>query len=386
MTTTYRVATPEDLPRIEALSTLAFNYPWTPEMRARVRIDEYRVLDDAGTIPAALKINDVGHVFGGSAVRAGGIGAVAVAAEARGRGHGTTIMREALRELRAGGVPLSSLYPATIPVYRACGYGHGMHWTRWKTPLSALPTRAPLDAEPFETAAEIAPAYARIARAHAGLLVRDARWWEQRVLTEENRHRYLVRESGRVTGWIIYALGTSEEGWRFPLHAHDLYWETPEAARALLALAAMHRSTASDLSWIGPLDEPLVSFLDDHGPKLVSTFRGMLRLVDVPAALEARGYPSSADARITIAVEDAVLPENAGPWSVHVTDGVAKVVAAPGARADAIADAGTWASLYAGMHAARDAARLGRLRADDPTIATLEAMFAGPTPWLGDFF
>src|SRR6266516_1869486 len=68
--------------------------------------------------------------------------------EARGRGVGTTMMRELLKELRPR-VPISSLYPATVPIYRSAGYGFGGVRTFWKTRLDALPHTGPLRASPF---------------------------------------------------------------------------------------------------------------------------------------------------------------------------------------------------------------------------------------------
>lgn len=383
---TYRVATEADLDRVGQLATLAFNFPFDPK---KVTLENIRVLEIDGTISACAKINRFGHYYGGRAIDAGGIGMVAVAAEARGEGRGTQIMHEVLRELRADGVPLSSLYPATLPIYRSCGYGFGAHRVVWTAPLSTLPRTAASRAVPMaaDDHADVRAAYERIAAMHGGLVVRPERWWSERVFTDESPHRYLVREDGRVTGWIIYGLGPrAADSWQFPLDVRDLYWETPGAAQALLALAAGHRSTASTLKWVGPLDEPLQSLTPDHGIDLKSYFRSMIRLVDVPAAFEARGYPSSVDASFTFSVDDEVLPDNAGPWHIEVRDGSAKVVAAPGAPPDAHADASTWATLWTGMYTARDVVRLGGLHANAQAIEMLEALFAGPSPWLGDFY
>ena len=51
-----------------------------------------------------------------------GIGAVGVLPENWGRGAGSRLMQRTLRELREGGFCLSTLYPATLTLYRKAGY------------------------------------------------------------------------------------------------------------------------------------------------------------------------------------------------------------------------------------------------------------------------
>ena len=51
-----------------------------------------------------------------------GVSTVRVAPEDRGRGVGRLLMTALLDEVAAGGYPLSVLYPATMPLYRALGW------------------------------------------------------------------------------------------------------------------------------------------------------------------------------------------------------------------------------------------------------------------------
>src|SRR5687768_13316524 len=128
MTQTHiRPATTDDVDRILDLTTQAFNMPSSFRERAKREFDptRYRLAVDGDRIDATVRLWPFGHFFGGRAISACGIGGVAVAAEARGRGLGTLLMRDALSELRAGGTALSSLYPATVPIYRQTGYGYG---------------------------------------------------------------------------------------------------------------------------------------------------------------------------------------------------------------------------------------------------------------------
>src|SRR5687768_5716726 len=126
---TVRPATLDDLERIIPLVSQAFNFPRSGHQRIRddfpINVPTFRVLEENGRVMACMRAMDFAHFYGGRAVPAAGIASVAVAAEARGKGFGTVIMRESLSELRARGVVISSLYPATVPIYRQCGYGFG---------------------------------------------------------------------------------------------------------------------------------------------------------------------------------------------------------------------------------------------------------------------
>lgn len=388
--TTIRPATSDDIDRILHLNQQAFATPSEALERVRgvIRIERWLVAEQRGTVVAAAQTIPMAHFFGARPVPCAGIASVAVAAEARGRGVGSAIMREAITHARARGSAISSLYPATMPIYRALGYGFGFLFTVWEADLRDLPHGRGADLEPFDESAidEIDATYRRFAATQAGLIERPRDWWEKRVLWKpwdaSTRYRYLVREEGAVTGWASYSYD-GEPG-TFALQFRDLMWTTPEAARALLSLASLHRSTAARIEWVGAPDEGLVYLFHDRKPRVRHQERAMLRLLDVPAALEARGYQQHVSASVTIEVNDPHLPDNAGPWHVMVDGGSAKV--APASDAVARADASAWASMYSGLLRPRDAVRTGLLDASGDALDSLEAIFAGPMPWLADYF
>jgi len=172
--------------------------------------------------------------------------------------------------------------------------------------------------------------------------------------------------------------------WSFDLDVHDLVWTTPVAAAALLTFAGRHRSNAMDLVWTGPPNDSLANLLPEQDAGFDSWFRQMIRLVDVAAAFEARAYPSALERALELAIEDPHLADNAGSWRIEVSGGRARVARA--AAASARVDIATLGAIWSGMLAPVDARRLGRLVADDVTVQTLGEMFAGPLPWINDWF
>jgi predicted acetyltransferase len=115
----------------------------------------------------------------------------------------------------------------------------------------------------------------------------------------------------------------------------------------------------------------------------VWSFRWMLRLLDVPAALSGRGYPPVSE-EFLLSVEDALFPENRGPWRVVAEDGSASVERASEAGRMRPISIGTLSSLYAGALSAWDAMSFGLV--DEAAAPELARLFGGPAPWMYDFF
>lgn len=71
-------------------------------------------------------------------------------------------------------------------------------------------------------------------------------------------------------------------------------------------------------------DDPLVSLLaDPSGTKMTVSDNLWLRILDLPAALEGRGW--SADCDVTVAVADDLLADNAGTWHIEAVGGAARI-------------------------------------------------------------
>lgn len=77
---------------------------------------------DGAQVVALARINDFTQWWGGKSLPMAGIAGVVVAPEHRGRGVGGLLMTAVLERSQSLGYPLSALYPATVPVYRALGF------------------------------------------------------------------------------------------------------------------------------------------------------------------------------------------------------------------------------------------------------------------------
>jgi len=105
--------------------------------------DGLRVVRRGGDVVGGLKLVMMGQWFGGRSVPTAGIAAVAVSPEARGTGAGRVLMLATCRELAGDGVALSTLFPATVPIYRSAGYELAGGRYRVELPLRSLALRPP---------------------------------------------------------------------------------------------------------------------------------------------------------------------------------------------------------------------------------------------------
>ena len=113
----------------------------------------------------------------------------------------------------------------------------------------------------------------------------------------------------------------------------------------------------------------------------------MLRVVDAPAAIAARGFPEAVSLRVPLYITDDARPANSGPWELAVADSRGALTRPGPAPLRGALDLGArgLAALYAGtpLVTLRQAglARGGTPGAD----AALDAAFAA-TPYMLDSF
>jgi predicted acetyltransferase len=157
-----------------------------------------------------------------------------------------------------------------------------------------------------------------------------------------------------------------------------------EGWASLLMYLRGFRGLGRTLKFTGPPAHPVALVVEEQRVRPAWSFQWMLRLLDVVGALEGRGYPP-VSGEMVLAVEDALFPENRGPWRV-VADGGVVSVSPAGAGADRVRpiSIGTLSSLYSGFLSAYDAVGLGLV--DGAEAPGLARLFGGPAPWMHDFF
>lgn len=369
-----------------------------------------------GEVAGGLVLHPAGQWFGGRSVAMTGVAMVCVSPQHRAAGIGSRLMRGALQEMRAEGVALSTLYAATVPLYRGVGYEAAGGRYEISLPANAIPLRdrsLRVREASLSDAPALAEAYRRRVARENGPLDQQAPGWRHALragVSQQNPipRAYAIWNGKRVEGYLRYPVKREER----TLRLVDFVAATPGAGRRLLTLLADHRSTIETILWFGAPTDPALLLLPEHSYRIRLAAPWMLRLVDVPRALEARGYPEGIEVAVRLRVEDDLFAANRGPYLLEVSGGRGRIArdargVAPGgpsprrgARPDAGRSAGALrsspasaridvrglAALYSGHLSADQLAMTEYLEADDAGVAALRAIFAGPTPWMSDAY
>jgi len=331
--------------------------------------------------------------FGGKSVPTMGVAGVGIANGERGRGVGVKMMTAMLREARSQGFALSSLYPATLSLYRRAGYERaGNHYAGTFDPRTFEVPRVP-DVTVAEVATEenglpveLRALYQSNATRATGYLDRGEYIWSR-----------ITNPRGMTTKTFSFSHGEKLEGYVVVSHAMlgdastvtvtDHVATTKRAANAILRLLIEYRSLATKVKWKGNPSDLFTNLLPERHYEFAVTDSWMIRIVDPSVALTMRGYPKLATGTVTFHVEDAALPENSGSYALTISDRKATVTKAAAAASQKVAlTERALASLYAGHSTPQVLAAAGMLEADEDTMATLEAWFQGPYPITPDFY
>jgi predicted acetyltransferase len=282
-------------------------------------------LEDGRLVGAAV-IQDMRQWWCGRAVPMAGVSNVKVAPEDRGRGIARRLMAALLDEVAARGYPLSALYPATMPLYRSLGWE--LAGTR---DTAAIPARSLRDLVRPDPALGVDLASPRLRRAVPG----DA----ETVISVIGRVHEAARDCGPVT-WDVASVADwladpdlfaylSDDGfllYRWHNGSDALFVEGAEAIsaqtqRAFWAHVGAHASIADRVhARVGP-GHAFWWLTRERDADVERRRLWMLRVVDAPAAIAARGFPSGVSASVPLAVADDIRPANSGRWLLTVADG-----------------------------------------------------------------
>lgn len=329
--------------------------------------------------------------WGGRLVAMSGVAGVVVLPEYRGRGVASLLMRAlAERSVELGDV-VSALYPAVVAPYRSTGWELAGAQTRITLDSRLLRGLGPPDVRlragttaDVEQVRELLARSCAAQRANGPLLPTTA---EVEESLEDESFSYFTDD-----GFVLYEW---HEG---NLVVNCLVAGSEASARALWGVVGSGASIAKQVHAYASPDDPIHLLLPDEASHEVVQQRWMLRLLDAPQAIAARGYAPHVSGSALLTLDDSLLPANRGTWVLEVGDGRGSLTRAGtdagiGIGEDAATAAGPLllgpnglAALYAGrpLHSIRLAGLAsGGTPAGD---AFLDSAFGGATPYLLEYF
>lgn len=392
-------AQPDDLPAIARIVALAFgsDVPGALKWLQGAGVEHLRILrdqnaDSRAPITATCLRIAMGHFFGGRSVPCIGIAGVAVPPEHRGGGVASRLMREAIREIHDEGVPLSSLYAATQPLYRRVGFEQAWHRIEWTIPLDrvsidpATPRIHQADPADETVRAALRAVYTDYAATQSAMLDRRPYIWN-RVLSPRDAAASVLLigdEAASPEGYLVLSQQRDTRTGRYDVVLHDAAATTPRAwARALGALGRF-RTQGNTARFFAGAWHPWFALDTEQTATPSLAEAGMLRIVRVAEAIEARAYSPGVTAAVDLEIADDTLPDNSGRWTLHAEAGQGR--AARGGSGAVRLSINALAGLYSGFVSGRQAAQFGWAAGPAEALDTLTSIFAGPTPWLPDNF
>lgn len=356
----------------------------------------------------------------GGEVGAAAVTLVGVKPSHRRQGILRSLMLHQLADVEARGEPVAILWASEGSIYQRFGYGPGTVHGRFELERSHARLLAPVPRPGRIRLVEAADAERAFPAIHdavvartPGMIDRSAVWWKQFGVSDLPAWRegagpktFVLHETGDTPdGYAIYRVKSDWEprGARNRLLITEVIAADPAVERALWAWLL-------DLDLVGtisagrqPVPHPLQLMLADPRRLGLSVGDGLwLRLVDVPAALEGRGYAVSGS--LVLDLSDATIPRNAGRWRLEASGSGTPEVGTDladdqpyRARAqlertsdepDLRLDVADLAAVYLGAFRFADLARAGRLtEVRSGAIAQGDRLFATAVPaWCPTMF
>ncbi len=309
-------------------------------------LDTCRVAELDGRMAGACRAYSLTLSLFGRPVPALGLGAVAVSPDARRRGIGAELCRDALRVGRERGDLVSVLYPFRVEFYRRMGWALAGSVERYRFPPEALPrfperSRARL-LEPAERRPAVPELYRSLLPGRHGLLHRSARHWK---LLDDPALLVVGVEAdpgeGTLAAAAILESRRGRGGTGPALTVRESYVSDPSSYRALLGWLSVQRDQWRSITLDALPGERLHQVLAEPRRPGRGARRGlwfesavllrgpMIRVIDL-AGLAAH-FGVRPGTRLEVA--DPEVPEQAGVWVADDEAGLRRTDAEPGSGA-----------------------------------------------------
>lgn len=308
----------------------------------------------------------------------------------------TTLMDAHLSWCREQGLALAALHASDVTIYGRFGYavastagemslGHGATFDAPGVSTEGI-TTSMHDLSDEHVLARVHAAHQTLAAGRVGSVTRTLELATRvyadpasRLRGTERRRVVIAARDGQDVGYAILRRRPKWEDGRSAATLDCEEWAWADSA-AQLALA--RRLTSVDLVTRTSLrvtaDDALLWWCG--GPRTVVHKTGdelWLRVLDLPAALSARGW--SADCDVVLEVRDGLFEDQAGRWRVTARDGRAEVTRTDD-PADLGLDVGVLGATYLGGRRLAALARQGLVEVHDPAaMRALDAALATPT-------
>jgi predicted acetyltransferase len=330
-----RQATADDHAAVVDVEAYVFHHEYDDEARALDRRlfepERSIVADDDGTVVGHTTALTRDLTVPGAVIPAAHVTGVGVLPTHRRRGLLTAMMHRQLAELaEAGREPIAVLWASETTIYPRFGYGPAASRLRLDamtrevritpaTPAAAGRLRL---VDPADAVEELKTVYERVRPGRIGWSSRPGAWWDYRLWDPSEFRNGGTARKGVLfegpDGPAGYALWRVKNGWddygpNAQVRVVEVAADDPAVYTALWSFLLGIDLARSAYYEFAALDEPL-QYLVDEPRRLGRAYNDALwvRVIDLPAALEARRYLAPFD--VVLEVTDPLIAANGGRW------------------------------------------------------------------------
>lgn len=332
----------------------------------------------------------VPQFFGGSPVPSACLGAGCVAPEERGERLATRMVAERLRPLRERGAVISAISTASTGYARRLGWEAPVHVFAWSVTSEDL-KRSFTEGDEFEIehgSTEDARDLQRELARHWNGPVRRPDWWSSWKETKNALTTYRFARPGHPPSGLLSLAMRRRDRHGMHLTVHDFWAADESTTTAMLAFLGRHNTRADTIEFRRGALPPYPTLLHNlHRCRMAAEawHPWMLRILDIPIAIQRRGWPTDLDATVPIEIES----DSGGSWDrylLQITAGSAEINPT-NAEGTVRFTRGQLAVWYAGGYRTAASARMAGIRAaSDSALITLIRSTAELEPWLPDHF
>jgi predicted acetyltransferase len=361
----------------------------------------FAAFDDGDIVGTAAGFSLGVTVPGGSTVPMGGTTVVTVQPTHRRRGLLRSLMAAHLDDVASREEPLAGLWASEGSIYGRFGYGpatfrHVVEVDTRSLQFREAPGEGRLRLVEPDVADQIErQVYERARPDRVGMLTRSDAWWTHRLIADpeawrdgKSAHRHLVYEQdGEITGYARYRQKSKWENFVADgevevIEAMTLSDEAHRAIWGFLTSIDLYKNVEA---WNLAIDDPLPFQVTDRRRVRRKVMDALwLRVMDVPAALQARGYEEAGS--VVLDVADPAEASISGVYRLTCSDGVGTCDPVDDSPEVSL-DADALGSLYLGGGDAMSLAAAGRIRGDIDAVTRLHRMMrVSRAPWCPDVF
>lgn len=378
-----------DFQEIFELSQFAFQYKLSDSELQRKREEAERhiiwgnmVNGQIGAklhlIPLTVNIND-------TPLQMGGISSVATWPEYRRNGMVQELLAQALQHMKANNQVLSYLSPFSVPFYRKYGWEIAFSEKLYKIPIERLRKEWSVGGYMRRISPDIAilnEVYKEHGSRYSGTIIRDEKWWRQRVLKEDAHIAVAFNENHQAIGYVIYEV--KEKLFKVIEHAY----QSLQGLKLLLQFIGNHDSMAKFVELVAPENDNIPLLIDEPRFETKVDPYFMARVVDVHAFL--RQFPfagSSQERSVSLYVEDEFMQDNTGVYQLHQnSEGVNISKITSNKKAGIVTTIQQFTVMFLGYRRPRELYQLGLVHGDEPGINALEELIPHQQTYFPDYF